>query len=140
MSFIHTTFAVIAIISIIPILVLSIECWLALLPTKSQLGALATARPTAAVLVPAHNEATDIGNTIQALLLELTPQDRLIVIADNCIDETAKIARNLGATVLERQDLQHRGKGYALDYGLQSLASSMPIPMSMRGQSIGLQR
>jgi cellulose synthase/poly-beta-1,6-N-acetylglucosamine synthase-like glycosyltransferase len=48
------------------------------------------------------------------------------VIADNCTDETAAIARQQGATVLERHNLQQRGKGYALDYGLQQLSADPP--------------
>ncbi|UUZ49852.1 hypothetical protein LP420_06825 [Massilia sp. B-10] len=41
--------------------------------------------------------------------------DRLLVVADNCSDDTANQARSLGADVLERTDLVRRGKGYALD-------------------------
>jgi cellulose synthase/poly-beta-1,6-N-acetylglucosamine synthase-like glycosyltransferase len=49
-----------------------------------------------------------------------------VVIADNCSDRTAEIARNAGATVIERQDSDRRGKGYALDYGLRFLESDPP--------------
>ena len=49
-----------------------------------------------------------------------------MLIADNCTDETAAIARQLGATVIERQDTENQGKGYALDYGIQYLATDPP--------------
>ncbi|MFW6359016.1 MAG: glycosyltransferase [Chroococcales cyanobacterium] len=65
------------------------------------------------------NEAMSICATIQTLLPQLKNGDELIVIADNCDDETAAIARQAGATVIERQDREHLGKGYAFDFGIQ---------------------
>jgi biofilm PGA synthesis N-glycosyltransferase PgaC len=54
------------------------------------------------VLVPAHNEAETIGHTLHALLSQTRPADRIVVIADNCTDDTAKIAgRYRGITVME---------------------------------------
>jgi biofilm PGA synthesis N-glycosyltransferase PgaC len=54
------------------------------------------------VLVPAHNEADTIANTLHALLTQSRPADRIVVIADNCTDDTAKIARGYrGVTVME---------------------------------------
>lgn len=78
------------------------------------------------VLVPAHNEASGISQTLTALLPQLTPQDDIIVVADNCTDQTAAIARKFGVTVLERRDSEHLGKGYALDYGLKFLRADPP--------------
>jgi GT2 family glycosyltransferase len=68
------------------------------------------------VIVPEHNEATGIAETISSLKQLGWPntQYRIVVVADNCTDETASISRATGATVLERQDLTRRGKGYAL--------------------------
>ncbi|PSB03077.1 glycosyltransferase family 2 protein [Merismopedia glauca] len=111
---------------LVPILVLSIECFAALLPGKSEDSDDSTQRPQIAVLVPAHNEASGIAATLQAIQPQLTAIDRLVVVADNCEDETAAIARNLGATVVERQDPEKKGKGYALDYGIQYLAADPP--------------
>jgi cellulose synthase/poly-beta-1,6-N-acetylglucosamine synthase-like glycosyltransferase len=85
-----------------------------------------TALPRTTILVPAHNEAADIAITVQSLLEELQPGDRLIVIADNCSDCTADTARQAGAFVLERTDFVQKGKGYALDYGLKFLAKDPP--------------
>jgi Glycosyltransferase like family 2 len=83
-------------------------------------------RPHTAVLIPAHNEEREIATTVQSLLGDLQPSDRLIVIADNCSDRTAEAARQAGAFVLERTDAVLKGKGYALDYGLKFLAKDPP--------------
>ncbi|GAA3981841.1 glycosyltransferase family 2 protein [Comamonas faecalis] len=85
--------------------------------------------PRCAVLVPAHNEAQGIGATVRQLRLQLAEGDTLLVVADNCTDATAKLAREAGATVVERQDATRRGKGYALDHGVRHLAAQTgPMP------------
>jgi cellulose synthase/poly-beta-1,6-N-acetylglucosamine synthase-like glycosyltransferase len=68
------------------------------------------------VIVPAHNEATVIARTIASLQGIDWPHDRfrVWVVADNCSDATADLARAAGAHVLERRDTALRGKGYAL--------------------------
>lgn len=121
---IEIAWLIICTISLVPIVVLFVECCFALLPTRRTPTTIS--RPEIAVLVPAHNEAAGITPTLTTLLAELTTRDRLIVIADNCTDETASIARSMGATTIERQDAQRRGKGYALDYGLKFLAADPP--------------
>jgi cellulose synthase/poly-beta-1,6-N-acetylglucosamine synthase-like glycosyltransferase len=70
------------------------------------------------VIVPAHNEETGIARTVSSLLAMDWPrgQFRVLVVADNCSDTTASVAREAGAHVLERQDATLRGKGYALSY------------------------
>lgn len=78
------------------------------------------------ILVPAHNEEIVIGATLENLARMLKKHDRLVVIADNCSDATAEIARAKGATVIERHDRVRKGKGYALDYGLQFIESNPP--------------
>lgn len=79
-----------------------------------------------AILVPAHDEEAGIGATVEALLKELRPGDRILVIADNCSDQTAEFARQAGAEVLERHDPERRGKGYALSFGGLKLAEDPP--------------
>ena len=79
-----------------------------------------------AVVMPAHNEASGIRVAIRAVLAQLQARDRLLVVADNCTDETANVARAAGAEVIERQDPNRRGKGYALDFGVRSLEKSPP--------------
>ena len=68
------------------------------------------------VVVPAHDEAAGIGATVASLLALDYPQTRyrVLVVADNCTDDTASVARAAGALVLERHDEALRGKGYAL--------------------------
>ena len=72
------------------------------------------------VLVPAHNEAAVIERTVASLMRLDWPADRfrVIVIADNCNDATAELARSAGAISIERFDETQRGKGYALAYGI----------------------
>ncbi len=70
------------------------------------------------VIVPAHNEENGVARTVASLLAMVWPRDqfRVVVVADNCSDKTADVARRAGAEVLERHDLTLRGKGYALAY------------------------
>jgi cellulose synthase/poly-beta-1,6-N-acetylglucosamine synthase-like glycosyltransferase len=53
------------------------------------------------VVVPAHNEAATIKQTIQSCLHQTYPATQVIVVADNCTDATASLARAAGATVIE---------------------------------------
>lgn len=73
------------------------------------------------VLIPAHNEETGIARTIESIHASDYPAEnvKIFVIADNCDDNTAEVARNAGATVVERFDTEHRGKGQALDWFLK---------------------
>lgn len=84
---------VIALGLLVPIAVLFIECIAALLPGRASSWVNSVPRPRIAVLVPAHNEAAGIGTTLETILPQLTDQDRLVIIADNCTDETATIAK-----------------------------------------------
>lgn len=73
------------------------------------------------IIVPAHNESAVILRTVMSLKAIAWPADqfRILVIADNCNDDTAAIARSAGAMVLERQDTNLRGKGYALQFAFR---------------------
>lgn len=86
-------------------------------------------RASVAVLVPAHNERAGIAATLQSIKPQMREGDRLIVVADNCSDDTAAIARSFGAEVLERVHLTQRGKGYALDHGVAHLKATTPPGM-----------
>ncbi|MBE9174591.1 glycosyltransferase family 2 protein [Synechocystis salina LEGE 06155] len=118
----------IAPIVLLPSAILLLECSAACLarPERTPLAPNHRSRTPegfgVAVLVPAHNEASVIAETLQSIQPQLAPQDILIVVADNCTDATAAIARKEGATVIERIDQEKRGKGYALDFGVQYLA------------------
>jgi glycosyltransferase involved in cell wall biosynthesis len=87
---------------------------------------LSATRPTVAVLMPAHNESLVISQAIHSILPQLSEGDKLLVVADNCNDGTADIAKKLGASVIERKNAVERGKGYALDFGLQHLKDNPP--------------
>ena len=84
-----------------------------------------TQRPSIIVLVPAHNEGSGLLPTLDDILAQLNDGDRLLVVADNCNDDTADIARAAGAEVIERNDLAKIGKGYALDFGLRHLQNDV---------------
>ncbi len=73
------------------------------------------------VIIPAHNEEHYIGGTVATLRKQLTSADEVLVIADNCTDRTASIARTSGARVIERSDQEHRGKAYALEFAREVL-------------------
>lgn len=75
-----------------------------------------------AVVIPAHNEALQIQKTIAHVHAGTYPNEAYVtvVIADNCEDETASLARSAGATVVERNDPENRGKGQALDWFFKS--------------------
>ncbi len=83
-------------------------------------------RPSVAVLVPAHNESHHLLPTLACLRAQLRPGDVLLVVADNCTDDTAVLARQAGAQVVERHNARLRGKGYALAYGVDALRAAPP--------------
>ena len=70
-------------------------------------------------IIPAHNEEAVVGNLVKSLLDQEYPKDKLdiYVIADNCNDKTAQIARDLGVNVFERfeDDPKKKTKGAALN-------------------------
>jgi len=110
-----------ALLVLMPTLVLFVQVLAACLPTRLPPAARGP-RPRLAVLVPAHDEASIIAATLDSIRSQLREGDRLLVVADNCSDDTAVLARAAGAEVIERFDAQARGKGYALDFGVRHLA------------------
>jgi 1,2-diacylglycerol 3-beta-glucosyltransferase len=79
------------------------------------------------VVVPAHDEQAGIGETVRSLLALDYPRDMfgVQVVADNCADGTAQAAREAGADVLERTDVERRGKGYALLHAFERLPADV---------------
>ena len=78
------------------------------------------------VLIPAHNEGVGILPTIRDIQAQLGPNDSILVVADNCIDDTAAIVRAAGVEVTVRCDAARRGKGYALEFGVRQLRLNPP--------------
>ncbi|MGN0814371.1 MAG: glycosyltransferase family 2 protein [Candidatus Coproplasma sp.] len=70
------------------------------------------------IIIPARNEELVVGNLIKSVYKNNYPQDKLqvFVIAHNCTDNTAEIARQLGATVYEYNNPEERTMGYAFRY------------------------
>jgi cellulose synthase/poly-beta-1,6-N-acetylglucosamine synthase-like glycosyltransferase len=78
------------------------------------------------VLIPAHNEGAGILPTIRDVQAQLGPNDRILVVADNCTDDTAAIVQAAGVEVTVRADPSRRGKGYALEFGVRHLGLNPP--------------
>lgn len=76
-----------------------------------------------AMLIPARNEEVVIGELIKSIKNQNYPEELvdIFVIADNCTDQTAKVAREAGAIVKERFNKIKVGKGYALDFMIQEI-------------------
>jgi cellulose synthase/poly-beta-1,6-N-acetylglucosamine synthase-like glycosyltransferase len=111
---------------LVPMVVLVAECLAALLPGRRPAPAPEAPRPACAVLIPAHDEEAGIGRTLDSVRPQLRPGDRLVVVADNCTDRTAEVARAHGAVAVERRDPERRGKGFALDFGVRTLEAEPP--------------
>jgi GT2 family glycosyltransferase len=75
------------------------------------------------VLIPAHDEEESLPATLRSVSELAYPPDRwsVVVVADNCRDRTADIAREAGVTVLERHDTTRAGKGHALAWAFEQL-------------------
>jgi hypothetical protein len=75
------------------------------------------------VVVPAHDEATTIANCVRSLLAQDYPRElyEVVVVADNCTDDTGAVAENAGGRVLVRFDQDLRGKGHALRWTIDRL-------------------
>jgi cellulose synthase/poly-beta-1,6-N-acetylglucosamine synthase-like glycosyltransferase len=121
----------ISVVAALPALVIALQVVVAVFPKRRFLQSAApepnhTQRPAVAVIVPAHNEALGIRSTIESISAQMSPGNRFVVIADNCDDNTAQIARDCGAEVIERTDAARRGKGYALGAGVAYLAAGEP--------------
>ncbi len=105
---------------------LAAECWTALLPLRRhQLEASIRRDGACAIVIPAHDEQSQIVRTIGAVAGQLQAGDRLIVVADNCRDRTAELALAAGAEVWPRSS-PDRGKGYALRFAIGRLGEAPP--------------
>jgi cellulose synthase/poly-beta-1,6-N-acetylglucosamine synthase-like glycosyltransferase len=78
------------------------------------------------IVIPAHDEESGIAITVRSCLSANYPSlfFGVVVIADNCTDQTAAQAHDAGARVVERSDTEKKSKGYAIEYLLDSLQYS----------------
>jgi len=114
-----------ALLLAVPVAVLLLQVLLSL-PRERAPAPRLTRRPRLAVLMPAHDEAAGIAAALATVVPQLLPGDRVLVVADNCTDDTAALATAAGAEVVQRRDASRRGKGYALDFGVRHLAADAP--------------
>lgn len=82
-----------------------------------------------AILIAARNEETVIGNLLESIKRQDYPKEYLtvFVVADNCNDRTAAIARENGAICYERFDTQRRTKGFALQFLFENIRKDYGI-------------
>ncbi|MEO7787680.1 MAG: glycosyltransferase family 2 protein [Sphingomicrobium sp.] len=83
-------------------------------------------RTSAVIIVPAHDEASIIGRKLPALVQVAGCRATILLVADNCNDATAEIARRSPVQVIERFSEECRGKGFALDFARDYLRSEPP--------------
>ena len=112
----------------IPVVIFVIEISAALLLSRRGLAGPPKeyVRKRIAVIVPAHNESVGILPTLADIKQQLLANDRLVVVADNCVDDTSAIAAHAGAETIVRHEPEAAGKGYALDFGLKHLSLDPP--------------
>lgn len=126
LSLLTSLLLVAAVVLLVLVILLVVQVLAAGLQPIADAAPLPTHRPSIAVLMPAHNEAAGIGAAITGVRAQLLPTDRLVVVADNCSDDTAATAVRAGAEVFVRTDTSARGKSYALDFGIRALEAAPP--------------
>src|SRR6266567_1760807 len=97
LSAVSLTLIILAVFLGVPAAVLLVEVIAALKSVKAKPAIPIEANSRLAVIVPAHNESYGIVPTLEDIKPQLKPGDRLIVVADNCTDDTAAVAASAGA-------------------------------------------
>jgi cellulose synthase/poly-beta-1,6-N-acetylglucosamine synthase-like glycosyltransferase len=82
---------------------------------------------SATIVIPAHNEEAVIARTVGAILAQTSGVYPLLVVAHNCSDRTADLARAAGARVVIRHEPERRGKGFALGAAREDLHLDPPV-------------
>ena len=101
LNFAALIFSLVVVIISIPVITFFVQVLLSLLPSSHKSTA-AKYTPTTTILIPAHNESTGIVQTLLSVKAQLTPNIKVLVVADNCNDDTAAVARSYGVEVIER--------------------------------------
>jgi cellulose synthase/poly-beta-1,6-N-acetylglucosamine synthase-like glycosyltransferase len=91
---------------------------------KEKMQVILQPRTNFCIIIPAHNEELLLARLIVSLKGQDYPPDlfTILVVADNCTDSTAVVARAKGSSVLERSDNHFHGKGYAIKYALENIS------------------
>ena len=89
------------------------------------------------VFLPAHNEELTIAAALESLWGQTRPPDRVVVVADNCTDDTSEIARRHGADVFTTVGNTDK-KGGALNQALSALFAEISLPRCRDGDGRGL--
>jgi cellulose synthase/poly-beta-1,6-N-acetylglucosamine synthase-like glycosyltransferase len=126
LSVAHALLLIVAVCSLVLVAVLLTEV-IAGLPGARHAKVASNQEPAVfAVVMPAHNEVGTIEMTLASLIPEIGDRGQVLVVADNCTDETAAVSAAAGAQVIARHDPAMRGKGYALAFAIRKLASAPP--------------
>lgn len=119
-------FTVVSLLLAIPVLWFCIQISCACRPRQFHPKESGELPDHVAVLIPAHNESVNLIPTLQSIHSQGIAGLRILVVADNCNDDTADIARREGAEVVARHNQNLCGKGYALDFGVRHLSNNPP--------------
>ncbi|MCG8585826.1 MAG: glycosyltransferase family 2 protein [Pirellulales bacterium] len=119
----------VAVLIALPMLLFCVECLLASLKGSEDSTRRDLNLPRFDVVIPAHDEASEIEATLVSVTAQLGAMDRVFVVADNCTDDTAEKALSFGAAVLVREDPERRGKGYALQFAIDHLRDNDAAPV-----------
>nr|WP_295666294.1 glycosyltransferase family 2 protein [Sphingomonas sp.] len=93
---------------------------------RTRASDISEARSSVALLIPAHDEEAGLPAMLPGLADLKASGARILLVADNCSDGTAVLARDAGFEIIERNDPARRGKGYALAFGRDHLAQNPP--------------
>lgn len=127
LDFIILAFLAIVVIAIGSVILEALATWRTVFPPERRPSHLLPDTPSrlrVTALIPAHNEADNLPQTIPALRDQSRPPDRVVVVADNCEDATVDVARALGAEVFETQGNVDRKAG-ALNQALTALQETL---------------
>ncbi|WP_172834461.1 glycosyltransferase family 2 protein [Nitrospira japonica] len=127
----NTVLAILLILILIPLSALLLYQWFLAVASfffRSPAASARTAKSHFVILIPAHDEEVGIGSSLESIgrLNYSSTHYHVVVVADRCTDDTATIARKMGAQCFERSDGQS-GKGAALAWGIQQ-ARNANIP------------
>lgn len=109
---------------IIALSIFSVEALFGIAPVRPR--SFPQTVPSTTILMPAHDESATIERTLVLLAPILSHKIRLLVVADNCSDDTAQLVRAAGHDVIERHDTKRIGKGHALAFGRDHLRAAPP--------------